>query len=264
MTHRALTQDVLVQLIPTLEGHLRGGASLEIRSLDPRVQHLPGITPRTLARARRQGAEPALVLRRGDGAFDIWIRHSPSAPMQALPYLSRTVRGEYGQPLLSAARPFGPVAGLDPTVRLVEASGAPYTRAQALADFFAVSRRALEEQLATRLQAVGVSPLAQYRAANPGPTADHEWSRFALRQGLAPRDVVQELIRSGARAQAGPRAQALYASRIIASTLPGASARDLPRQLLNTAAQVLGVSVNALSIASSFLARAARLTLGRS
>jgi len=264
VTHRVLTPDVLDRMLPTFADHARRGAALEIRSLDPRVQHLSGVTAESLEHARRRGAEPAVVLERGNGAFDVWLRHSPSAPPQALPYLSRTLRAEYGQPPLGTSRPFGPVAGLDPAVRLVEVAGAPYTRAQALADFFAVSRRALDEQLAARLQAVGVSPLAQYRTANPEPTADREWSRFALRQGLAPRDVAQELIRSGSRAQAGPRAQALYASRVLASTLPGTSARDVPQRLLATASQVLGVSVNIVSIARTFLQYAVRLTLGRS
>jgi len=263
VTHRVLTPDVLDRLMPALVDVARRGGTLEIRALDPGVQHLAGVTAETLARARRAGAEPALVLKRGDGTLDVWLRHSPSASPKELPYLSRTLRAEYGQPPLGAARPFGPVAGLDPAVRLIEAPGAPYTRAQALADFFAVSRRALDEQLAARLRAVGVSPLAQYRTANPGPAADREWSRFALRQGLAPRDVAQELLRSGARAQAGPRAQALYTSRVLAATFPGISARDLPKQLLSTASQVLGVSVNALSIARSLLSQAVRLTLGR-
>jgi len=263
VTHRALAPDVLDRLLPALADHARRGAALEIRSLDPRVQHLAGVTAETLDRVRRHGAEPALVLERDNGAFDVWVRHSPTAPREALPSLSRTLRVEYGQPPLGATRPFGPAAGLDPAVRVLEASGTPYTRAQALADFFVVSRRALDEQLAARLQAAGVSPLAQYRATNPGPAADREWSRFALRQGLAPRDVAQELIRSGSRAQAGPRAQALHASRVLAATLPGASARDIPRQLLNTASQVLGVSTNVLSIARTFLSQAIRLTLGR-
>lgn len=264
MTHRILTPDVLDRMLPNLADHARRGAGLEIRSLDSRVQHLSGVTAEALHHARRGGAEPAMVLERSDGTFDVWLRHSPGAPQQTLPYLQRALRTEYGQAPLGSTTPFSPVAGLDPAVRLVEAKGAPYTRAQALADFFAVSRRALDEQLATRLRAVGVTPLAQYRAANPGPTADREWCRFALRQGLAPRDVVQELIRSGSRAQAGPRAQALYASRVLASTLPGTSARDLPQRLLTTASQVLGLSVDALSIVRMFLVQAVRLTLGRS
>jgi len=49
-----------------------------------------------------------------------------------------------------------------------------------------------------------------------------------------------------------------------ASTLPGTSARDLPQRLLATASQVLGVSVNVLSIARTLLQYAVRLTLGRS
>lgn len=263
MTHRVLSPEVLDRMLPALTDAARRGAALEIRSLDARVQHLAGITAETIDLARRRGAEPAAVLRRGDGTFDVWLCHSPAATPETLPYLHRTLRTEYGRPPLGPTIPYGPVAGLDPAVRLIEASGRPYTRAQALADFFAASRRALNEQLEQRLRTAGVSPLAQYRATNPGPTADREWSRFALRQGLAPRDVALELVRSGSRAQAGPRAQALYASRILASTLPATSARDLPRQILATASRVLGVSANVLSIARVVLHQVARLTLGR-
>ncbi len=263
MTHRVLSPDVLDQMLPALTDLAHRGAALEIRSLDPRVQHLSGVTAETIDLARRRGAEPAAILQTGGGTFDVWLRHSPTAPPETLPYLQRTLRTEYGQPPLRPATRFGPVAGLDPAVRLVEASGRPYTRAQALADFFATSRRALEEQLAQRLRAAGVFPLAQYRTTNPGPTADREWSRFALRQGLAPRDVALELVRSGARAQAGPRAQALYASRVLASTLPATGSRELPKQLLATASQILGVSANVLSIARVVLDQVVRLTLGR-
>ena len=267
-THRTVTRRMedsraLDRRLPALIEEARRGATLEIRALDPRVQHLPGVTAEVLERARQQGAEPALVVQRGDGAFDVWLRHSPTASPQTLPYLSRALRAEYGQTPLGAARPFGPLAGLDPAVRLIEAPGAPYARAQALADYFAVSRRSLDEQLAARLRSAGVSPLAQYRAANPGPAADREWSRFALRQGLQPRDVAQELLRSGARSQAGPRAQALHASRVLASTLPGTSARDVPKVLLSTASQVLGVSLNALSMVRTVLTQAVHRTLGR-
>ena len=262
MTHRILSSDVLEQLVPALSDLGRRGATLEIRSLDPRAQHLSGVTAEAIDIARRRGAEPAALVQRGDGTFDVWLRHSPGAAPEILPYLQRTLRAEYGQLPLGASWHFGPVAGLDPTVRLIEATGRPYTRAQAIADFFAASRRALEEQLAQRFQAAGVPSLAQYRALNPGQAPDREWSRFALRQGLAPRDVALELIRSGARAQAGPRAQALYASRILASTLPAVSARDLPKQLLATASQVLGVATNVLSIARVVFHQVTRLTLG--
>ena len=262
VTHRILSSDVLEQMAPALSDFGRRGASLEIRSLDSRVQHLSGITAETIDLARRHGAEPAVLLQRGNGTFDVWLRHSPGSTPETLPYLQRALRAEYGQPLLGPSRHFGLVAGLDPTVRLIEATGRPYTRAQALADFFAASRRALEVQLAQRLEAVGVSSLAQYRALNPGQDADREWSRFALRQGLAPRDVALELVRSGARAQAGPRAQALYASRILAATLPAVSARDLPNRLLATASQVLGAANNVLSIARFVFHQVTRLTLG--
>jgi hypothetical protein len=264
VTRRVLSPDVLLEFLPGLTDLARRGAALEIRSLDPRVQLVSGVTAETIDLARRRGAEPAAILQRGEGTFDLWLRHSPAAPPETLPYLQRTLRTEYGQPALQSATRFGPVAGLDPAVRLVEASGRPYTRAQALADFFVASRRALEEQLAQRLRTAGVTPLARYRAENPGPSADREWSRFALRQGLAPRDVALELVRSGARAQAGPRAQALYASRILAATLPATASRELPKQLLATASQVLGISANVLSIARVVLHQVARLTLGRS
>jgi len=197
--------------VPALSDLGRRGATLEIRSLDPRAQHLSGVTAEAIDIARRRGAEPAALVQRGDGTFDVWLRHSPGAAPEILPYLQRTLRAEYGQLPLGASWHFGPVAGLDPTVRLIDATDRPYTRAQALAEFFAVSRRALDEQLAQRCQAVGVPSLAQYRAMNPGQAADREWSRFALRQGLAPRDVALELVRSGARAltssseKSGPR-----------------------------------------------------------
>lgn len=264
LTHRIHSPEVLDQMMPSLLAQARQGAALEIRSLDPRTQHLSGVPAEVVELAHQRGVEPAAILRRGDGTFDVWLRHSPSAPPQTLPYLHRLVRAEYGQPPLSPARPFGPLAGVDPAVRLIEASGAPYTRAHALSDSISVSRQALDEDLARRLRAVGVQPLAQYRAASPGPNADREWSRVALRQGAAPRDVALELVRSGARAQSGPRAQALYASRILAQTIPATPARDLPIQLLATASKILGVPVDVISIARTLLTQAVRLTLGRS
>jgi hypothetical protein len=226
------------------------------------MQHLSGVSQPALERASRRGAEPAIVLQRGDGLYDVWVRHHPTATLETLPSLARTLRAEYQLPVLDASQPFGAVAGSE-SVRLIEASGRSYTRAQALADYFEASRRILEQRLTERLQSVGVTSLADYRKVNPGPNADREWSRFALRQGLAPQDVAQELIRSSSRSQAGPRARALYVSRVLAASLPPDKNRDPHRQLLEVAARVLGVSVDALSIVRNLLIRSVRLTLGR-
>jgi len=250
-------------MLPHLTDSARRGGVLEIRSLDPRIQHLRGVSAETIEAARARGVAPAAVLRRSDGTFDVWIRHSPSATPETLSFLNRALRVEYGLPPFGPSRTFGPLAGYDPTVQLIQGTGRPYIRAQALADFLAASRRSLDGELAKRLQAVGVSPLAQYRQLHPGLNADREWARFALRQGLAPRDIALELVRSDSRAQTSPRSQALYASRILSSALPAASSRELPKRLLAAASQMLGVSVNVLSTARAIFDQVARRTLGR-
>lgn len=82
VTHRVLTPDVLDRMLPTFADHARRGAAFEIRSLDPRVQHLSGVTAEALDHARRRGAGPAVVLQRGDGAFGFRERELNNAVLR--------------------------------------------------------------------------------------------------------------------------------------------------------------------------------------
>lgn len=259
MTWRNLDIEAVKTLLPTLHQAMASGAGLQVRSLDKRVQLLPGVDEIAVTRACSRGVEPALLVRRPDGRFDAWVIHSTAASPEALNLARRAVRVEFGLDPLARLPLHSHIAGFSSGAEMIQATGAPFTRSRALTEYFEVTARASREAAERRLQRVGLTNLGAFRRQHPGLDVDVSWARTALRQGISPREVFLEISRNGRRADALPRSRALHAARSLAAALPPGAVKHS----LRTMARALGVPLPALSLIRGVFSAVVKLTVGR-
>jgi RepB DNA-primase from phage plasmid len=199
------------------------------------------LTADTVAAMKRDGFQPALVVETSPSNFQAWLKHPDRLDKELSTATARTLAEKFGGDTGAADwRHFGrlsgfdnrkpkyqdPITGLYPAVRIVEAEGKVYERADR---FLASVRGTIGERLRARerlSQQTYESPVGRQlktiemfrsdlRYAGDGNRIDMAYAIYALSHGLAA-DAVAAAIRSRDLSKKGPEhRQQEYVERTI-------------------------------------------------
>ena len=163
MLLRVWDLDTLLHSVPWLQLQNHAGRHIYIR---PKGQHnlslVDDLTADAVAAMHREGFDPALVVETSPFNFQVWLKHPEPLDKQLSTATARALAERFGGDVGAADwRHFGRLSGftnrkpkyqdlttgLYPLVRLIEAEGKVYPRAD---HFLASVRRSIEERLQAR------------------------------------------------------------------------------------------------------------------
>jgi hypothetical protein len=199
MLLRVWSPDTLLHSVPWL--HLQNHADRHIY-IRPKGEHhlslVDDLTAEAVTAMDRDGFHPAVVVETSPFNFQAWLKHPEPLDKQLSTATARTLAERFGGDVGAADwRHFGRLSGftnrkpkyqdvttgLYPLVRLIEAEGKVYPRAD---HFLASVRRSVEERLQTRerLQTI-VLPDGRYRKTIDTFRSDHRYAGDGNRIDLA-------------------------------------------------------------------------------